>query len=160
MCNQICWTCWTVGYSPGGITINYNTPNITRTSGLLIARQFITVISTVTYLSSFWKLASFGTPRELLELHYIASVQPSQKTPFYCWNGFTKSLHSNGRGADCIGTSHTIHSQRIHWCTACCPATSNKHLYFYCFVRFNVLTESLPSKALAIHVNIILLTSK
>jgi hypothetical protein len=29
-----------IGYSPGGIMINYNTPNITHTSGLLITHQF------------------------------------------------------------------------------------------------------------------------
>jgi hypothetical protein len=51
-------------------------------------------------------------------------------------------------------TSHVISSQRIHWCATCCPATSNKHSYFYCCVRFYVFTESLPSNALVIHVTI------
>jgi hypothetical protein len=51
-------TCWLVprqincGYSPGGITINYNTPNITHTSGHLITRQFFTVVITIIQLSS------------------------------------------------------------------------------------------------------------
>jgi hypothetical protein len=49
--------------------------------------------------------------------------------------------------------SHVIPRQRIHWCAACCTATSNKHLYYSC-VRFNEFTESLSSNALAIYVTI------
>jgi hypothetical protein len=52
-------------------------------------------------------------------------------------------LHSNGRGAD--------NSRPI---IASLPATSSKHSYFYFCLRYNVLTESLPSNALAIHVTI------
>jgi hypothetical protein len=48
-----------IGYLPGGITINYNTPNITHTSGLLITRQFYTVIITITQLSSSGKLTPY-----------------------------------------------------------------------------------------------------
>jgi hypothetical protein len=48
-----------IGYSPGGITINYNTPNIMHTSGLLITRQFFAVIITITELSSSGKLTDF-----------------------------------------------------------------------------------------------------
>jgi hypothetical protein len=29
-------------------------------------------------------------------------ISPAQKTPFNCWNMYTESLHSNGRGTDCI----------------------------------------------------------
>jgi hypothetical protein len=35
------------------------------------------------------------------------------------------------------------------------PATSSKHSYFYCCLRYSVFTESLPSSALAIHVTIL-----
>jgi hypothetical protein len=52
-------------------------------------------------------------------------LRPFGQTPFYCWNVFTESLHSKDRGADSIETSHVIPSQRIYWCTACCPATSS-----------------------------------
>jgi hypothetical protein len=45
--------------SPGGIAINYSTPNITHTFGLLITRQFFTVIITITHLSSSRKLTPY-----------------------------------------------------------------------------------------------------
>jgi hypothetical protein len=45
-----------IGYSAGGITVNYNTPYITHTFGLLITRQFFTGIITITQLSSSGKL--------------------------------------------------------------------------------------------------------
>jgi hypothetical protein len=54
-------------------------------------------------------------------------------------------------------TSHMIPSQRIYWYAACCPATSNKHSYIYCCMRFNMFTELLPSNALAIHVTVLTL---
>jgi hypothetical protein len=71
-----------------------------------------------------------GLYRILPESRYIASEPTAQKTPFYCWNVFTESWHCNGRGADRIETSHVIHSQPVHWCDACCSATSNKHSHF------------------------------
>jgi hypothetical protein len=51
-------------------------------------------------------------------------------------------------------SSHVIASQRIHWCAACFPATSNKHSCFYCCLRYNVCTESLATNALTIHVTV------
>jgi hypothetical protein len=43
--------------------------------------------------------------------------------------------------------------ERTH-CSVRYAATSSKHSYFYCCLRYNVFTESLPSNALAIHVTI------
>jgi hypothetical protein len=103
----------------------------------------------------FLNFSSPGTDPEtgcriLPESRYIASA-PIAQISLYYWNVFTKSLHSNG----CIEISHVIPSQRIHWCAACCTATSNKHSYFYCCAHFNVVAESLRSNALAIHVTIV-----
>jgi hypothetical protein len=145
-----------IGHLPGRTTAVFNTFSITVlqwTCSLQITRKFFTVTIT--------QLFSSGTGLEigcwiLPESHYIASARPAQKNPFYCWNVFTESLHSNGHAADRIETSHVIPSQRTHWCTACCPATNNKHSYFYCCMRFNVFTESLPSNALAMHIALFL----
>jgi hypothetical protein len=85
-------------------------------------------------------------------LYSIASARPTQKTQFYCWNVYTNHYIATVAALTAYKTSHVIPRQRIHWCAVCCPATSNKHSYFYCCVRFDVFTESLPSKDLAIHV--------
>jgi hypothetical protein len=85
---------------------------------------------------------------------YSLRVDPHRNLRLYCWNVFTESLHSNGRGADRIGTSLVTPSQRIHWSASCCPAMSNKHSYFHCCVRFNVFAESLPRNALAMNVTL------
>jgi hypothetical protein len=46
-----------------------------------------------------------STRRILQESRYIASARTAQRTPFYCWNVFTESLHSNGRDANRMGNN-------------------------------------------------------
>jgi hypothetical protein len=73
--------------SSGGITINYDTPNITHTSGLPFTRQFFTVFITITQLSLSGKLTVSLSGTDLLwnwlgilpESRYIASAPTSQK---------------------------------------------------------------------------------
>jgi hypothetical protein len=77
-------------------------------------------------------LASFGTSSSKwlhfeLESRYIASAPTTQKTPHAAAIVACLSHH-------CVATVSTLRfaSRRIHWCAACCSATSGKHSYFYC----------------------------
>jgi hypothetical protein len=108
-------------------------------------------------VSQIWHFPLCGYPastRDGTQSQSLPNITRVALYDLYCWDLFTESLHSNGRGADRIEISHVIPCQRIHWCAACCAETSNKHSYFYCCVRFNMFTESLSRNALAIHVTI------
>jgi hypothetical protein len=100
----------------------------------------------------------WNSPRTTMNITIIALYSPRSE-----WRGNLASIVGTCLPNHCIATiealtakntSHVTPSHRIHWCAACCPATSNKHSHFYCCVRFNVFTESLPSNDFTIHITL------